>query len=74
MLRSDETKMRLFGINSTRCIWRKTNAEYDIKNTIPTVKHGGGSICFEAVFLLSVQDDFSGLNLGQEPPSLSQKQ
>ena len=40
---SDETKIELFGINLTRRIWRKRNAEYNPKNTIPTVKHGGGN-------------------------------
>ena len=36
---SDETKIELCGINSTRRVWRKRNAEYNPKNTIPTVKH-----------------------------------
>ncbi|KAJ8261001.1 hypothetical protein COCON_G00167240 [Conger conger] len=49
---SDETKIELFGINSTRSVWRKRNAEYNPKNTIPTVKHGGGNLmlwgCFSA--------------------------
>ena len=47
---SDETKIELF--NSTRRVWRKRNAEYNPKNTIPTVKHGGGNLmlwgCFSA--------------------------
>ena len=34
---SDETKIELFGINSTCLVWRKRNAEYNPKNTIPTV-------------------------------------
>ncbi len=42
---SDETTIELFGINSTRRVWRK-------QPTIPTVKHGGGNImlwgCFSA--------------------------
>ena len=50
--RSDETKIELFGINSTRRVWRKRTAEYNCKNTIPTVKYGGGNLmlwgCFSA--------------------------
>ena len=42
---SDETKIELFGLNAKRNVWRKPG-------TIPTVKHGGGSImlwgCFSA--------------------------
>ena len=45
MLWSDETKIELFGLNAKRHIWRKPG-------TIPTVKHGVGSImlwgCFSA--------------------------
>ena len=41
---SDETKIELFGINSTRRVWMKRNVEYNPKNTIPTVKHGGRNL------------------------------
>ena len=41
----DETKIELFGLNAKRHFWRKPG-------TIPTMKHGGGSImlwgCFSA--------------------------
>uniref|UniRef100_A0AAY5KZM0 Transposase Tc1-like domain-containing protein n=1 Tax=Esox lucius TaxID=8010 RepID=A0AAY5KZM0_ESOLU len=49
---SDETKIELFGLNSTCRVWSKKKDEYNPKNTIPTVKHGGGNIilwgCFSA--------------------------
>ena len=47
---SDETKIELFGINSTCHVWRKRNAEYNPKNTIPTVKHGGGNLMLWGYF------------------------
>ena len=43
VLWSDETKMNLFGLNVKRHIWRKPG-------TIPTVKHGGGSIMLWGCF------------------------
>ncbi|CDQ91119.1 unnamed protein product [Oncorhynchus mykiss] len=49
---SDETNIEIFGLNSTCRVWRKKKDEYNPKNTIPTVKHGGGNIilwgCFSA--------------------------
>ena len=43
ILWSDETKIELFGLNAKRHIWRKPG-------TIPTVKHGGGSIMLGGCF------------------------
>lgn len=52
ILWSDETKIELFGLNAKRYVWRKPNTAHHPENTIPTVKHGGGSImlwgCFSA--------------------------
>ncbi len=49
---SDETKIELFGLNSKRYVWRKPGTAHHLSNTVPTVKHGGGSImlwgCFSA--------------------------
>ncbi len=52
VLWSDETKLKLFGFNSIRCVWRRRNAAYDPKNTIPTFKHGVETLCFGVVFML----------------------
>uniref|UniRef100_A0AAZ3NRL4 Tc1-like transposase DDE domain-containing protein n=1 Tax=Oncorhynchus tshawytscha TaxID=74940 RepID=A0AAZ3NRL4_ONCTS len=52
VLWSDETKIELFGHNHHRYVWRKMGEACKPKNTIPTDKHGGGSImlwgCFAA--------------------------
>ncbi|KAG2456924.1 TC1A transposase, partial [Polypterus senegalus] len=44
ILWSDETKIELFGVNARRHVWRKPGNAHHQANTIPTVKHGGGSI------------------------------
>ena len=44
ILWSDETKIELFGVNARLHVWRKPGTAHHQANTIPTVKHGGGSI------------------------------
>ncbi|KAI3356745.1 hypothetical protein L3Q82_003428 [Scortum barcoo] len=67
---SDETKIELFGINSTRRVWRKKKDEYHPKNTIPTVKHGGGNIMLWGAFLQRGQDDCTVLRRGWMGPCI----
>jgi len=40
----DETKIELFGLTSKCHVRRKPSTAHHLPNTIPTVKHGGGSI------------------------------
>ena len=42
---SDKTK-ELFRHNHQNYVWRKKNKEHEEKNTIATVKYGGGSLMF----------------------------
>ena len=50
ILWSDESKIELFGHNDKTHVWRKDGTAYDRKNTIPTVKHGGGNIMIWGCF------------------------
>ncbi len=58
VLWSDENKIYLFGINSTRRVWRRRNAAYDPKSTVyPPSNMEVETLCFEGIFLLRRQDN-----------------
>ncbi len=67
---SDETKILLFGKNSTRRAWMKKKDEYN-PNTIPTVKHGGGNIMLWGAFQQRGQDDCTVLRGGWMGPCIA---
>ena len=46
----DETKIELFSHNDVSHVWRKKGEAYNPKNTVSTVKHGGGSIMMWGCF------------------------
>ncbi|KAG2455931.1 TCB1 transposase, partial [Polypterus senegalus] len=50
ILWSDETKIELFGVNARRHVWKKPGTTHHQPNTIPTVKHIGGSIMLWGCF------------------------
>lgn len=50
VLWTDETKLELFGPMDQRYVWRRKNQAYTEKNTLPTVKHGGGSVMLWGCF------------------------
>ena len=50
VLWSDETKIELFGHNEHCYVWRKKGEACKPKKTIPTMKHGGGSIMLRGCF------------------------
>ncbi len=44
ILWSDETKINVFGTDGFKTVWRHKGEEYKEKCTVPTVKHGDGSV------------------------------
>uniref|UniRef100_A0A8C5MF59 Tc1-like transposase DDE domain-containing protein n=1 Tax=Leptobrachium leishanense TaxID=445787 RepID=A0A8C5MF59_9ANUR len=53
VLWTDETKIELFGKAHHSTVYLKRNEAYKEKNTIPTVKYGGGSMMFWGCFAAS---------------------
>ena len=50
VLWSDETKIELVWQNDVQKLWSKKGEAFLPKNTIPTLKHGGGSMTFWSCF------------------------
>ena len=53
VLWTDETKLELFGRSHQLYVRRWKNEAYKEKSTVPTVKHGGGSVMFWGCFAAS---------------------
>ena len=53
VLWTDETKLELFGKSHKLYVHRRKNEAYKEKNTVPTVKHGGGLVMFWGCFAAS---------------------
>lgn len=41
---SDESKFEVFRPKNVLKVWRKSKTAYDVKNILPTIKHGGGNV------------------------------
>jgi hypothetical protein len=65
ILWSDETKIELFGLNAMCHIWRKPGS-------IPTVKHGGGSIIMRWGMFSSGKDQETSQDRGERLMVLQQ--
>ena len=50
VVRFDDSKFNLFGSDGKVIIWRTPLEEFDPKYTIPTIKHGGGSVMVYGCF------------------------
>lgn len=46
---SDQTKVKLFGHNGKRHVWRSKGDVFSPKYTVPTVKHGDGPVLLPVV-------------------------
>lgn len=55
VLWSDKTKIKLFSHSDKRYFWMSKREAFTPKNSVPAVKHGGGSITLWAVLLLVVK-------------------
>jgi hypothetical protein len=69
-----------FGLNAKHYAWRKPGTAHQPSNTIPTVKHGGGSIilwgCFSAAWtgrLVRKKGTMKGANYRQILDNLLQR-
>lgn len=54
VLGSNESKFMLFDTHGIRYVRRPANKKYDLKYTVPTVKHSGSSVFVWGCFLRDV--------------------
>ena len=58
---ADETKVELFSKAHYCTVYRKWNEAFKEKNTVPAVKHGGGSQMFWGCFAALAPDAMHGI-------------
>ena len=61
----NETKLELFGHMDQRYAWRKMNEAYAEKNTLPTLKHGSGSVMLWGCFTSSCIGNLQRIGFNQ---------
>ncbi|GBM17413.1 hypothetical protein AVEN_119454-1 [Araneus ventricosus] len=59
----DESKFNIFWSDGRIGVWRKPNEEFNPKNLLPTVKHGGGGIMVCGCFAASGMENLVSLKI-----------
>ncbi|TWW62316.1 hypothetical protein D4764_04G0009630 [Takifugu flavidus] len=61
VLWSDETQIELFGHNAQQYVWRRKGEAFNLKNTMPTIKHGGEDWVVDAMMYTKRKEGGRGL-------------
>ena len=72
ILWSNISKIVLFGYNDATHVWREDRASCSQKNTIPTMKHGGGNIMVWGCFVYSGTEELEIIDNTTKTAYLSQ--